>query len=138
MKLLQQLLQWAERTLTAKDYVQYVLIVLLGIAWLNRSDKKEAEKAQRIAEEICRIDRIKTDSAWQARWDIREVVWQAKNDALTREYINSLRGINDSVSVAVGSINKAIVKREASRSEVAIKVSRNGKTLDSIKKERGQ
>jgi hypothetical protein len=134
MKLLQQLLQWAERTLTAKDYVQYVLIVLLGIAWLNRSDKKEAEKAQKIAEEICRIDRIKTDSAWQARMERRDVYWQAKLDARTQEYINSLRGINDSVNVAVGSINKAIVKRETSHTEVQRKVTRNGRTLDSIKK----
>lgn len=133
MKLLQQLLQWAERTLTARDYVQFVLLVIIGVAYISRSDKKDAEAAARVAQEVCRQDRLRSDSTWQARFEQREIFWQAKLEDRTQQYINSLRGITDTVGIAVRGIKKAVNERDLTSNEVNRKVNRNGRELDDLK-----
>jgi len=124
--------------LTAKDYVAVSIIIALTVAYFGRSDKQAAEEAARIAQEICRLDRIRSDSAWQARFDQRDAFWEAKFERRTQEYINSLRGITDTVQLAVGGIKRAVVERNLTRNEVNQKVNRNGRELEAIKKERAQ
>ncbi len=119
--------------LTAKDYVQVSIIIALAVAYFGRSDKQDAEEALRIAQEVCRLDRIKTDSTWQDRMERRDAYWQAKLDSRTQEYINSLRGIKDTIRVAVGSIKQKDVERVRLNDEINRKVNRNGRELEAIR-----
>lgn len=122
--------------LTAKDYVAVSIIIALAVAYFGRSDKRDAEKAARIAQEICRLDRIKSDSIWQDRMERRDMFWQAKLDSRTQEYINSLRGIKDTIQVAAVDIRKATAERDRSSIVVNSKVNRNGRELDEIKSQK--
>lgn len=124
--------------LSAKDYVQVLIIVALAVAYFNRSDKKDAERAREIASEICRQDRIKDDSLHRAEMKAKDEFYLAKIDKVTNDYIESLRGINKGVAGAIQDIKQKDVERVSLNAEINHKVNRNGRELEKIVKEKSE
>lgn len=120
------------KALSAKDYVQSLIIVVLIVAYFSRSDKQEAEKSSRIASEICRADRIRSDSIWQVRFDKQGAAFQARLDDVTERYINSLRGINTRIDGAVEGIKTTSSEKAKLSVELNRKYNRNSNELNKI------